>query len=366
MKFIPWAKPSLNKVDKEYLNKSFDSNWISGGHYVQKFESNFAKFLKIKKTLTVNNGTSAIHLVYLSLNLKKDDEIIFPAYGYMAASNIALQLGFKPVFVDVDPETFCINAGKIKKKISKKTKLIVVINTYGNICDFNEITKIGKENGIFILEDAAESLGSTLNNRQSGTFGDFSTFSFQATKTITTGEGGMVTTKLPINIYNKMKLYRSHGIKKERYFHILPGNNFRLTNIQAAIGCSQLKRINLIKKRRREIFLLYSEIFKTHKSIQLQKFKKNINPMVWTLAVLLNTKKKLKRNDLIKKLLKKNIETRNAFYSPNNLDIYKKYRSNDLKNSDNISKNLICLPIYNTLSNKEVEYIARTFIGLIS
>ena len=141
MKFIPWAKPSLNKMDKEYLNKSFDSNWISGGHYVQKFETDFSKFLKAKKTLTVNNGTSAIHLVYLSLNLKKDDEIIFPAYGYMAASNIALQLGFKPVFVDVDPETFCISVDKIKNKISTKTKLIVVINTYGNICDFNEITK---------------------------------------------------------------------------------------------------------------------------------------------------------------------------------------------------------------------------------
>ena len=365
MKIIPWANPSLNKEDKFHLNKSFESNWISGGYYVQKFESDFSKFLKLKKTLTVNNGTSAIHLVYLTLGLKIGDEIIFPGYGYMAASNIALQLGYIPVFVDVDPESFCIDSEKIKRKISKKTKLIVAINTYGNICNFEEIIKIGKKNNILILEDAAESLGSTLNNKQSGIFGDFSTFSFQATKTITTGEGGMIATKLSSEIYNKMKLYRSHGVSKEKYYHLLPGNNFRLTNLQAAIGYSQLKRINVLKKRRMEIFSLYSEIFLKEKDIQLQKFNKNINPMIWTLPILLNSKKKLQRKKLITEMLKNNVETRNGFYSPNRLKIYKKCRVNDLKISDKISKNIICLPLYNSLSDKEVRYIAKTFIKLI-
>lgn len=365
MKIIPWANPSLNKQDKFFLNKSFESNWISGGYYVQKFESDFSKFLKLKKTLTVNNGTSAIHLVYLTLGLKKGDEIIFPGYGYMAASNIAIQLGYIPVFVDVDLESFCIDSDKIYRKISKKTKLIVAINTYGNICNFDEIIKIGKKNNILILEDAAESLGSTLNNKQSGIFGDFSTFSFQATKTITTGEGGMVATKLSSKIYNKMKLYRSHGVSKEKYYHLLPGNNFRLTNLQAAIGYSQLKRINSIKKRRMEIFLLYNEIFSKNKDIQLQKFNKNINPMIWTLPILLNNKKKLYRKKLMTKMLKNNVETRNGFYSPNRLKIYNKYRFNDLKISDKISKNIICLPLYNSLSDKEIRYIAKTFIKLI-
>ena len=261
MKFIPWAKPNLNRLDKKFLLKSFDSNWISSGNFVNKLENSFAKFLKSKKTLTVNNGTSAIHIIYLALNLKRGDEIILPAYGYMAASNLALQMGIKPVFVDVDYETFCINVNKIRKKITKKTKLIVAINTYGNVCDFKELKRIRKETGIFILEDAAESLGSTLNDRQSGTFGDFGTFSFQATKNITTGEGGMVVTNNK-EIYQKMNLYRNHGIYKERYLHLLPGNNFRLTNLQASIGFSQLKRIKLIKKRRKEIFFLYKELLK--------------------------------------------------------------------------------------------------------
>ena len=123
MKFIPWAKPNLNRLDKKFLLKSFDSNWISSGNFVDKLENSFAKFLKSKKTLTVNNGTSAIHIIYLALNLKRGDEIILPAYGYMAASNLALQMGIKPVFVDVDYETFCINVNKIRKKITKKNKV---------------------------------------------------------------------------------------------------------------------------------------------------------------------------------------------------------------------------------------------------
>ena len=365
MNLIPWAKPSLNSTDKKFLIKSFDSNWISGGHFVNKLENSFAKFLKSKKTLTVNNGTSAIHLIYLALNLKKGDEIILPAYGYMAASNLVLQMGLKPVFVDVDHETFCINVNKIRKKITKKTKLIVVINTYGNLCDFKELKKLRKETGIFILEDAAESLGSTLDNKQSGTFGDFGTFSFQATKNITTGEGGIVTTNNK-KIYEKMRLYRNHGVDKERYLHILPGSNFRLTNLQASIGFSQLKRISLIKKRRKEIFFLYKELFKKNRNVKLQKFQKNINPMVWTLAVNLDYKKKLNRDKLIDLMMKRNIETRNGFYSPNRLNIYKKFRSNDLKISDKISKNIICLPLYNELTNKNVRYIARNFLDLIN
>ena len=365
MKFIPWAKPSLNSTDKKFLIKSFDSNWISDGQFVNKLEYSFAKFLKSEKTLTVNNGTSAIHIIYLALNLKKGDEVILPAYGYMAASNLVLQMGLKPVFVDVDHETFCIDVNKIRKKITKKTKLIVVINTYGNLCDFEELKKLRKETGILILEDAAESLGSTLDNKQSGTFGDFGTFSFQATKNITTGEGGIVTTNNK-KIYEKMRLYRNHGVDKERYLHILPGSNFRLTNLQASIGLSQLKRISLIKKRRKEIFFLYKELFKKNSNIKLQKFQKNINPMFWTLAVNLEYKKKLNRDKLINLMLKRNIETRNGFYSPNRLNIYKKFRHNDLKISDKISKNIICLPLYNDLTNKKVRYIARNFLELIS
>ena len=160
-------------------------------------------------------------------------------------------------------------------------------------------------------------------------------------------------------------MYRNHGVDKKRYFHLLPGSNFRLTNLQAAIGCSQLKRINSIKKRRNEIFYLYKEILKKNNDIKFQKFKKGINPMIWTMAINLNGEKGLNRDRLIKSMLKRKIETRNGFYSPNYLDIYKKFKSKELKVGDKISKNIICLPIYNSLSDKDVRFIAKNFLDLL-
>ena len=177
------------------------------------------------------------------------------------------------------------------------------------------------------------------------------------------GELEEVTNKK--EIYEKMSLYRNHGIYKERYLHLLPGNNFRLTNLQASIGFSQLKRIKLIKKRRKEIFFLYKELLKKNRNIKLQKFEQNINPMFWTLAINLDYKKKLKRKKLIDLMMKRKIETRNGFYSPNRLSIYKKFKSNDLKICDKISENIICLPLYNALSNKNVKYIAKNFLELV-
>ena len=366
MKFIPYAKPSLISVDKKHLIKAFDSTWISGGFYVDSFEKNFAKYLNCNNALSVNNGTSAIDLVYQSLDLKKGDEIIFPGYGYMAASNLALKYGYKPKFVDVDPDTLCIDVEKIEKQITKKTKLLVVINTYGNICDFKEIFKITKKHNLNILEEAAESLGSTLNNKQAGTFGDFGTFSFQATKSVTTGEGGMITTKKPQSHFKKLSMIRNHGVDKKRYFHILPGSNFRLTNLQAAIGYSQLKRINFFKNERKKVFKLYQNYLKDCKDISLQKFSNKVNPMIWTLCVTLSPKKKLNRDNLIKKLLKRKIETRNGFYSPNQLKIYKNFKSKEIKISDTISKNIICLPIYPGLKENEIRHISKNLIELIN
>ena len=366
MKLIPWSQPDLKIEDRNLLVKSFDSTWISGGHYIQKFEKEFSKFTGVKAALSVNNGTSAINLVYQTLKLKPGDEIIIPGFGYLAAANLAIQYNLKPIFVDVDINTYCIDVGKIEKKITNKTKLIVIINTYGNVCDLKEIIQIGKKYSLPILEDSAESLGSTYFKKQSGTFGDFGTYSFQATKTITTGEGGMVITKNNNKYLKKMSLIRSHGVDKKRYYHILPGNNFRLTNLQAAIGYSQLKRIKKIKLIRKNIFNIYYDTLKENKDISFQFFNQNIDPLVWTFAIRLNEKKNVNRDKIIKKMLDNKIETRNGFYSPNYLKIFKKFWSKNLVNSDSLSKYIICLPFYNNLKKKEILYISKKLLKIIS
>ena len=363
-KIIPWSQAHFVSNEKFHLNKAFDSTWVSGGEYVQKFEKEFCKYIKSDFAISVNNGTSAIHLAYLALKLKAGDEIIIPSFGYLAAANLALLMNLKPVFADVDLDTFCVDFSSIKKKITKKTKLIVVINTYGNVCDLKPILRLAKLKKINVLEDSAESLGSKYYNKNSGILADIGTFSFQATKTITTGEGGMVITKKSKEFKDLLNLYRNHGIKNKRYMHLVPGHNFRLTNLQAAIGYTQLKNFNKILKNRKKSYNLYKKLLQNIKGIKLQQFKSNVRPLVWTMAMVLDKNIFGSRDSIIRKMLKKKIETRNGFYSTNRLKIFKKFHSKDLKNSDYLSRNVICLPLFNGIKNSQIKYIAKCLINL--
>lgn len=362
---IPWSRPDFHGNEEKYLKLALKSTWISDGKYIQTFENRFSKFLNIKKkSISVSNGTTAIHLIYLTLGLKKGDEIILPGFGYMAAANIALQMGLKPVFADVDLDTFCISLKSLKNKITKKTKLIVLIHTYGNVCEMKPISVLAKKKNILILEDCAESFGSKYNKKESGTFGDFATFSFQATKTITTGEGGMIITKKNDNFIKRLRSIKSHGVLKERYYHVYPGHNFRLTNLQAAIGCAQLNKFSKIKKERLRIYFQYKKLFEKIDGIKIQKFNNNIDPVVWTFALVVDSNKFPKRDRIIKILKKKGIETRNGFYSPCRMPLYNKFNTKHLINSNFLSRNIICLPFFTSLKNKQIKFIFNEFVKL--
>ena len=364
MNIIPWAKPDYYGYEKKYINQALKSTWLSEGKFVKDLENKVCKFVNSKFAISVTSCTSALHLAYLALELKRGDEIIIPGYGYLAAANIALQMGLKPIFVDVDLETFCVTLQNIEKKITPKTKLIVVVNTYGNVCDLDPIIKIAKIKKIPVLEDAAQSFGSLYKSKQSGTLTDIGTYSFQATKIITTGEGGMVVTNKDKNFVEKLKLYRNHGIKDKRYYHYVPGGNFRLTNIQAAIGCAQLKKIATIVSERKKTCYFYRKLFKNIEGLKLQIFSPKVKPIMWTFPVVLDPKAFINRDKIIKIMKTKGIETRNGFYSPNRLPLYKGCNTSNLKCSDKLSKNIICLPLFTSLKEREMEYIAKTLISL--
>ncbi len=363
MKTIPWAQPKLTREDISSVNKTLKSNWISGGNQIENFEKNICKFVKTKYACVTSNGTSALHLAFLSLDLKPNDEIIVPGFGYMAAANIGKLMGLKIIFADVCENSFCVSLKNIKKVISKRTKLIVVTHTYGNINEIDDICKFAKKNKILVVEDCAESLGSEYKKKHCGTFGDIGTFSFHATKTITTGEGGAVCTKSK-KIYQKLKLFRSHGVKKKRYLHYVPGHNFRLTNFQCALGNSQLKRIKKIKENRKKIYNLYCKNF-SNKNFSTQKFSKKTSANYWTFSIFLNNSfTKKKRDDLINSLNKRGIETRNGFYSANEIN-YFKYKKK-LNFSKTFSDRIINLPIFEELTKKQVNFISNTFLDLIN
>jgi perosamine synthetase len=192
---IPVYQPYLNGNEKKYINECIDTNWISSkGKYVQEFEQDFAEYIGSKYATTVCNGTVALHLALLALDIKPNDEIIVPTFTYIASVNAITYMGATPIFVDSDLKTWQISTEDVKKKITNKTKAIMTVHLYGYPCDMIKINEIAKQYNLFVIEDCSESLGSKLNGQHLGTFGDIATFSFFGNKTITTGEGGMVTT----------------------------------------------------------------------------------------------------------------------------------------------------------------------------
>ena len=361
MNFIPWSKPKIFGLEKKLVVRAINTSWISGGEYIEKLENSLSNYFKTKYAFLVSNGTAALHCSLLSLELKKGDEIIVPGYGYMAAANISKLMNLKIKFADVDLNSFCVSLSNIKKQVTKKTKVVVVTHTYGNINEIYTIKKFCRSKNIIMIEDAAESFGSKYQKRLSGAIGDIGTFSLHATKNITTGEGGLILTnskKLAV----KIKLYRSHGVVKKRYYHIVPGHNFRLTNFQAGMGLAQFKNINKIYKKRKQIYNLYKLNIK-NKNIVFQEIEKKVDFIPWTLAIYFKNNQNNKIEKLIKWFEKYKIETRSGFFSADRLPIYK-INQKEIPNSNFLSKNIICLPIFYDLKKKEILYICEKLNNL--
>jgi perosamine synthetase len=363
-KFIPWAEPVYWGNEREYVMDALDSTWISGGHYVDKLESQFVSWSSCNSALAVSNGTAALQLAFLGADLCSGDEVIIPGFCFLAAANVALNMGLVPVFADVDPKTWCVTAENIEKVITSKTKAVVTVHTYGNSCEMDKIVDHCSMKKIAVIEDTAESLGTRYKGQLTGTFGDINTFSFQATKTITTGEGGMVVTNDDA-LSERMNLYRSHGMGKTRYFHDVPGLNFRLTNLQAALGCAQFEKIDEIFEARKKVYLRYKEILGSVNGIELQEYTLDVTPVVWVIAVKLSTNFYPQgRDEVMNDMKNLNIETRPGFYPPSLMKHIYKVKDSDIPNSTILGSAVICLPSSPNITNQTIDYICNTIIGL--
>ena len=371
-KFIPVNRPKVFPNDIKNVVKALKENWISGdGPYVKKFESNFAKFHKKKYAVSVSNGTAALEVTLKSLNLKKGSEVIIPAFSIISTALCVIKNNLKPVLVDVDLNTWNTNPEQIIKKINKKTKAIIITHIYGFPVDMKKVLSLAKKKKIIIIEDSAEMLGQKYNNKLCGSYGDVSTFSFYANKHITTGEGGMILTNNK-NIFDKAISYRNlcFGQGKNRFNHEDIGWNYRLSSLQAAMGISQLKKINYLIKRKREIGKLYYNNLKRNEYIQIQRlslpYAKNI---YWVFGVLIKPSKKFNRDMIVGKLLKKNIQTRNFFYPMHKQKIFKRLKIFDNKskfpNSEFLSNNGFYLPSGLGITNKEILYTCKVLKSIL-
>lgn len=365
--FIPVNTPKIFPQDKINVKKCLDTAWLSSeGSFVKIFEKNFSKYNNRKYAVAVSSGTAALEVALKSLNLKKNDEVIIPTFSIISTALCVVKLGLKPILVDSDLNNWNMNPQQIIKKISNKTKAIIITHIYGFPVDMEKILKISKNKNIKIIEDSAEMIGQEYKNKKCGSFGDISTFSFYANKHITMGEGGMIVTNNKY-IYEKCKSLRNlcFGFENNRYDHDDIGWNYRITNIQAAIGCGQLKNISWIVKRKREIGKRYHSLLRNNEKIFIQPIKNNFSRNIfWVFGILLKNKTNITRDYIVKKLNKKGIQTRNFFLPMHKQTIFKKMKifSKKIKypNAEYLSRNGFYLPSGLALKNQEIDYVAKT------
>lgn len=310
----------------------------------------------------MSNGTTAIHLAYLALGIQAGDEIVVPGFGFLAAANVALHMSARPVFCEVDPQTWCMRAEDIAPALTARTKAIVVVHTYGNVCDMGPILALAKERGIVVIEDAAEAFPSRYRGSLAGTLGTIGTYSFQATKTITTGEGGMVVTHDDA-LCERMALYRSHGLRrKKHYWHEVPGLNFRLTNMQAALGCAQIEKLDRIVAERHRVYAAYRDRLAGISGVTLQEFQPDVEPVVWAIAVRLDPAAFSQgRDTVLAQMLEAGIELRPGFYSPSQIEYF---GCPPLAICDDLSASIVSLPSYPTLTEQEIERVCAQLAKL--
>lgn len=348
----PVYRPEITSAERANVNACLDSTWISSkGRFIQLFEKGIEQYTGAQHAISVFNGTVALHLSLTALNIQPGDEIIVSDFSYIASSNAVHYVQAIPVFVDVDMRDWNISIEAIKKAYTPRTKAILFTNIYGQIpIDIHEILAFADSKGIFVIEDAAESIGAGVGARNSGTLGTISTFSFFGNKTITTGEGGMVLTSDEV-LDNMMRKLKNQGNSEtRRYYHDLLGFNFRMTNIQAAIGCAQLDRIEKIIERKQEIFLQYKnglgDVF------QFQESPPGFRSSHWMNGFLCRTGEEKKV--LEEKLAASGIETR-PFFPPMSSMPFNQSILN--KNTIELYQRGIILPSYHLLTNQDLDYI---------
>jgi perosamine synthetase len=358
---IPVCEPLLGGNEEKYVLDCLKSNWISsGGSYLKKFEEGFAEYCGVKHGIAVCNGTVALHLAYAALGIRPDDEVIMPTLTISSTVFATMYCGAKPVFVDVEADTWNMNPAQLEKKITKKTKAIVPVHMYGHPCDMDSIMSIARRHRIAVIEDAAEAHGAQYKDKMVGSFGKLSCFSFYSNKIITCGEGGMVLTNDDKLAAKCRAMKNLSFLPEKRFWHKDIGFNYRMTNIQAAIGLAQLEQIDEMITRRRYNASLYNQALSGIGGLVLPTERPDVRNVYWMYGIIVDKSFGISRDVLMKKLSDKGIETRTFFIPMHNQPVLKKRGIAD-KGKYPISKRLgrdgFYLPSGSGLRPKDIEYI---------
>lgn len=322
--FVPVSKPWFDQSEIELANDALTKGELSGffGSYIKQFEDEFADYCGAKYGVAVTNGTVALHLAMIALGIKKGDEVLVSTFTNMATFFAVLYEGATPIAIDSEPDTWNMNPELLESKITPKTKAIIVVHIYGHPVNMGPVMEIAKKHNLYVVEDAAEAHGAEYNGQKVGSIGDIGCFSFYANKIITTGEGGMLTMNNK-ELADSARMYKSLSFGTTyKFMHRAMGYNYRLTNLQAALGVAQMRKIHDIIKRKREIAAFYLDAFKDLEYLQLPVEKEYAKNVYWMFNIILKGPLKGKRAEFIKKLAEREIESREDFVPFNEQEIF--------------------------------------------
>lgn len=364
--------PDLSGKEKEYVLDCLETNWISAqGPYVKKFEEYFAAYCGAEYGVSCSSGTASLHLALVACGIGPGDEVIVPDFTLIANSNMVILAGARPVFVDIDPETWCLDPAKVEELITDRTKAIICVHMFGNACEIDAIAEIARPRQITIIEDACQAHGTVYRDKKAGVLGDVGCFSFYATKTLTTGEGGLLITDNP-EIAEQARTLRSHGFigPGRTYVHNVLGFNYRLTNIQAAIGLAQSEQLEQKVQKKQELHQEYYQRLSAEPDIVFQEIKPWVESSYWNVAVKLAPAFGKTAAEVIDELGVHGIQTRSVFQPLHSQPVYASStdeRFPDVSGSypvtEDLSRYSLCLPSGLTLTDSEIESVVEALLA---
>lgn len=359
---IPLCIPEIRGNEWNYVKECLDTNWVSSvGSYVNKFEENFAEYLKCKNAVVTMNGTAALELALRTLNIGYGDEVIVSSSTFISPVNTIKYVGAEPVFVDVCRDTYVMNAEKVEELITSKTKAILPVHIYGHPVDMDKIMDIANRYNLYVIEDATESLGSLYKNKPTGTIGHIGCFSFNGNKLITTGAGGMLVTD-DEKLGERAKFLSTQTkevLDNKAFYHPEIGYNFRMPNLLAAMGCAQLENIDDYIKVKRDHAKLYNELLKDVKGITIPVEKQWASNVYWLYSILVEEDYGISRDELISKLKENGIESRPFFLPVHNMPPYKNCKYGDMTVTEELLLKGVNLPSSVGLKEEEIKLVCE-------
>lgn len=357
-KRIFYTKPSITDLEVRYATDAAQNGWGDSCYeYINRFEQLFKEHLGVKYAIATSSCTGALHMGMAALGIGPDDEVILADTNWVATVSPIVNLGAKPIFVDILPDSWCLDPDLVEKAITPRTKAIVAVHIYGNLCDMDKLLAIGEKFGIPVIEDAAEAIGSVYHGKPAGSIGKFGAFSFHGTKTITTGEGGIFVTN-DEDLYEHVLTLSNHGRARhqsKQFWADIVGFKYKMSNIQAAIGCAQMERINELVERKREIFTYYLKQLRSFPSITMNPESEGCVNGVWMPTIVLDQSIAIKREQLQQAFHFNNVDARAFFWPLSSTPPFESISSHNI--AYDIPQRAINLPSYHDIKNEDLDIV---------